>query len=120
MHQFNIDDPELVADAAAYVTELRDELEAQIGRLEAGAGKRALDLVLADPALCAYVRRWARQLRSCETKLGPILHLPEDAAYSRVRAALLGAHEVGTWPAISDAPPAAAAAVWRGGGRIPS
>lgn len=91
MHQPDVDDPALLADAAAYVTELRDEVEAQTGPVEAGAGKRALDLVLADPALCAYVRRWARQLRSFESKVGPVLHLPVDAAYRRVRAALVQA-----------------------------
>jgi hypothetical protein len=95
MHQPDLDDPDLVADAVAYLAELWDEREAQVGPGGVGAGKRTLELVLGDPVLCADVRRWARRRRSCEMTVGRILPLPVDAAYRRVRAALhSGAHQV--------------------------
>ena len=89
MHQPHVDDPDLIADAVAYVTELRDEVEVETGPTKAGAGRAVLEMVLADPALCAYVRRWARQRQSCESKIGPVLHLPIDPVYRRLRGTLI-------------------------------
>ena len=89
MHQPHVDDPDLIADAVAYVTELRDEVEAEMGPTKVGAGRAVLEMVLADPALCSYVRRWARQRQSCESKVGPVLHLPVDSVYRRLRGTLI-------------------------------
>jgi hypothetical protein len=90
MHQPAIDDPDLVAEAVAYVSALRDEVEAETGPVQPGAGRELLDRVLADPGLSAYVRRWARQRRSTEEKVGALERLPVDEVYRRLRAALLG------------------------------
>jgi hypothetical protein len=89
MHQPAADDPDLVAEAVAYVSALRAEVEAESGPVRAGAGRDLLERVLADPALSAYVRRWARQRRSLEEKVGALERLPADEVYGRLRAALL-------------------------------
>jgi hypothetical protein len=91
MHQPSADDPDLLAHAAAYVTELRDEVEAELGPVSPGAGRAVFELVVADPSLGAYVRRWARQREAIEAKVGVVLHLPVDATYQRLRVALLAA-----------------------------
>ena len=91
MHQPNTDDPDLLVDAAAYVTELRDEIEAELGPVKPDAARKVFEMVVADPSLGTYVRRWACQRHAAETKVGAVLHLPIDPIYRRLRAALLDA-----------------------------
>ena len=89
MHQPSADDPDLVAEAAAYVTALRDEVEAERGPVRPGAGRELLERILADPGLAAYVRRWARHRQMIEEKVGALPRLPADEVYRGLRAALL-------------------------------
>jgi hypothetical protein len=89
MHQPNESDPDLIVDAVAYVTELRDEVEREVGPLRPGTGREVLAMVLADPALSQYMRRWARHTRSFESKVGPVRYLPMDATYDRLRSSML-------------------------------
>jgi hypothetical protein len=91
MHQPHTDDPALLIDAAAYVTELRDEVEAERGPVKPDAAREVFEMVVADPSLGAYVRRWAHHRHSIEAKVGVVVHLPDDPTYRRLRAALLGA-----------------------------
>jgi hypothetical protein len=63
MHQPNTNDPDLLADAAAYVTELRDELEAEIGPVKPEAAREVFEMDVADPSLGAFVRARARHRR---------------------------------------------------------
>jgi hypothetical protein len=91
MHQPHADDPVLLVDAADYVTELRDEVEAQRGPVKPDAAREVFEMVVADPTLGAYVRSWARHRHGIEAKVGVVLHLPVDPIYRRLRAALLSA-----------------------------
>jgi hypothetical protein len=96
MHQPNIDNPDLLADAAAYVTELRDEVEAELGPVKPSAVREVFEMVVADPTFGAYVRRWARHRHATEDKVGVVLDLPNDETYQRLRVALLAAGEAQT------------------------
>jgi hypothetical protein len=89
------EDPELIVDAIAYVYELHTELAAENTAPPLGVQNQVVDAILADPALSAYVREWARRNRVLEASATPPERPRIDDTYRRVRAMLM---------ARSDAP----------------
>jgi hypothetical protein len=89
MHQPSDADPDLVADAVAYVTRLYEEVKAEHGPPRSGAGQAVVAMILEDPTLSAYVRRWARHAHRIEQKVGTPDRLPVDPVHRRLRDALL-------------------------------
>jgi hypothetical protein len=87
------EDPELIVDALAYVYELHTELAGENSAPPLGVQNQVVDAVLADPALSAYVREWARRNRVLEASASPSQRPPIDETYRRVRAMLMAQRE---------------------------
>jgi hypothetical protein len=87
------EDPELIVDAVAYVYELHTELAAENSAPPLGVQNQVVDAILADPALSAYVREWARRNRVLEASASPPQRPPIDDTYRRVRAMLTAERE---------------------------
>ncbi len=83
------EDPEAIVDALAYVEELHQELTTENGAPPLGAQNQAVDAILADPAMTAYVRDWARRTRALEASTEPPRRPPIDDVYRFVRDLLL-------------------------------
>lgn len=82
------EDTELVLAAIAYVEEVHKEILAENTAPPAGVEDQVVEAVLADPALSAYVRDWARRNREPEGSPKPPQRPPMDDAYRRVRSLL--------------------------------
>ncbi len=79
--------------AIAYVTLLHDELTGENGAPALGVQNQVVEAILADPALTAYVRDWAKRNYSGEATTAPPSRPPIDAVYERVRALLVAARD---------------------------
>jgi hypothetical protein len=75
-------------DALRYVTALHEELTEENGAPTLGIQNQAVDFILADPDLAAYVRRWAATAHDDDPVPRPPERLPQDEAYWRVRERL--------------------------------
>lgn len=89
------EDPELVLDAIAYVDEVHKTLSAENTAPPPGVEGRVVAAILADPALAAYVRDWARQHHPLEASLTPPSPPPIDDRYRRICALLQAAAATG-------------------------
>jgi hypothetical protein len=87
------EDPETIVDALAYVEELHQELTTENGAPPLGPQNQVVDAILADPALTAYVRDWARRNGILEARAEPPQRPPIDDVYRLVRALLLAAEK---------------------------
>jgi hypothetical protein len=82
------EDPELVLDAIAYVDEVHKALTAENTAPPPGVEGRVVAAILADPALAAYVRDWARQRHALEAGPKPLTPPPIDDRYRQICALL--------------------------------
>ena len=83
------EDSEAIVDALAYVGQLHRELTTENGSPPLGAQNRVAEAILADPALIAYVRDWAKRNVVLEASTAPAQRLPIDDVYRRLGALLL-------------------------------
>jgi hypothetical protein len=81
-------DERTAIDALRYVVALHEELTEENGAPTLGTQNQAVDFILADPDLAAYVRRWAAAQPDDDPVPRPPERLPQDDAYRRVRARL--------------------------------
>jgi hypothetical protein len=82
-------DPALVLDVIAYVDEVHRALRAENTAPAPGVEGRVVEAILADRALCTYVRDWAGRHRVLEASVAPPSLPPIDECYRRVCALLL-------------------------------
>jgi hypothetical protein len=98
------EDPELLRNVLAYVTELYGELTQENGAPPLGTQNQAVDFILADPELREAVARWAATAQTSEAEIRPRRRLPQDAAYRRVRDFLLQTIDRRVFAAAGDRP----------------
>ncbi|HEX6841807.1 MAG TPA: hypothetical protein VF113_09760 [Stellaceae bacterium] len=82
------EDSDAIIDALAYVEQLHQELTTENGAPPLGAQNRVAEAILADPALVAYVRDWAKRHIVLEASTAPAQRLPIDDVYRRLSALL--------------------------------
>jgi hypothetical protein len=75
----------------AYVEEIHRELTAENTAPPPGVEGQIVQAVVADPAMSAYVRNWARRHRVLEASTEPLQRPPMDDVYWRVRDLLVAA-----------------------------